>query len=141
MKKIKIAWKILRLASVDKIVITYLVFIVIFSIILQYIEPQIANIGDGIWYCFVAFTTIGFGDIVVTTTLGKIITILISLFGMIIMAIMTGVLVNYYQEINKIKANNTLENFMDKLERLPELSKDELREISDKIKKNRYKFQ
>ena len=110
------------------------------SIILAQIEPEINNFGDGIWYCFVAFTTIGFGDIVVKTLVGRIITILVSIYGILIIALITGVIVNYYQEFIKIKEKGTIESFMDKLERLPELSKKELEEISQKVKERKYKI-
>ena len=59
---------------------------------------------------------------------------------MLVVALITGVLVNYYQEINKIKLEDSIEVFMDKLERLPELSKEELQSISENVKKKRYKL-
>ena len=140
MKKIKLAWNILRKMNVDKIALSFLFLIIIASFILARFEPEINNILDGMWYCFISFTTIGFGDIVAVTAIGKIITVIIALYGIVLVAIITGVLVNYYQEINRIKMNESLEVFMDKLERLPELSKEELKEISQKVKERKYKI-
>lgn len=137
MKKIRLLWKILKKMSVDKIITTYIALMIISSFLLARFEPQINNIFDGIWYCFISFTTIGFGDIVTTTVIGRIITVVIAIYGMFIVALITGVLVNYYQEINKIKLEESIEIFMDKLERLPELSKEELKLISDRIKNKR----
>ena len=140
MKKIKLIWNILRKMNVDKIIVSFIVLMSVSSFILTRFEPQINNIGDGLWYCFIAFTTIGFGDIVVTTGIGKIITVLITICGVILVALITGVLVNYYQEVNKIKMKESMEAFMDKLERLPELSEEELKEISQKVKERKYKI-
>lgn len=140
MNRIKLAYNILRKMNVDKIILSFIVFLIISSFILVRIEPEINNIWDGMWYCFISFTTIGFGDIVAVTAIGKIITVIVALYGVILVALITGVLVNYYQEINKIKMNESVEIFMDKLERLPELSKEELKEISDKVKKRKYKI-
>ena len=126
--------------NADKIILTFLLFIFIGSFILDIIEPQINSIFDGIWYLFVSFTTIGFGDIVVTTIFGKIITMIIALYGTFIVALITGILINYYQELNKIKENESIELFLNKLENLEKLSNDELTEISDKIKKKRNKI-
>ena len=140
MKKIKLAWKILRKMSVDKIIIIYLILMLISSLLLTKFEPQIDNVFEGVWYCFITFTTIGFGDIVATTLIGRIITIIIALYGMFIVSLITGVLINYYQEINKIKVKESVEQFMDKLEKLPELSKEELKLISEKVKNKKYKL-
>ena len=140
MKKIKLACNILRKMNVDKIALSFIFFIIIASFILARFEPEISNIWDGIWYCFISFTTIGFGDIVAVTAIGKIITVIIALYGIVLVAIITGVLVNYYQEINRIKMNESVEVFMDKLDRLPELSKEELKEISQKVKERKYKI-
>ena len=139
MKKIRLACNILKKMNVDKIAVSFFFLIIIASIILARFEPEIKNIWDGLWYCFISFTTIGFGDIVVVTTIGKIITIIVALYGIVLVALITGVLVNYYQEINKIKINESTEVFLDKLERLPDLSKEELKEISQKIKERKYK--
>lgn len=140
MKKLKLILKIIKMTNVDKIILTYLLFIAICSFILILVEPHINNFGDGLWYCFVAFTTIGFGDITVTTIIGRIITILVSLYGMIVIALITGVLVDFYQEILKIKARESVQEFLDKLEQLPDLSKDELKKISETVKKRKYKI-
>lgn len=140
MKKLKLAWNILRKMNVDKIILSFILLIIMCSFILARFEPEINNIWDGVWYCFISFTTIGFGDIVVVTLIGKVITVLVALYGIILVAIITGVLVNYYQEINKIKMNESIEVFMDKLERLPELSNEELKEISKKVKERKYKI-
>ena len=140
MKKTKLIFRILKKMNVDKIITGYIILMVICSFILMCIEPQIDNIFDAMWYCFVSFTTIGFGDIVAITFLGRVITVIISLYGIIIVAIITGVLINYYQEVNKLKLNDSIEKFLYKLEKLPELSKKELTEISDYIKNRKYKL-
>ena len=140
MRKTKIAFRLLKKMNVDKIIIAYLVLMIISSWVLTYIEPQIKNVLDGMWYCFISFTTIGFGDIVASTFLGRIITIIIALYGMLIISIITSVLISYYQEINKLKVNDSVEKFLYKLERLPELKKEELKEISDNVKQKKYKL-
>ena len=132
MKKLRLAWNILKKMNVDKILIC--------SFILTKCESQIDTVWDGLWYCFVSFTTIGFGDIVAQSLIGKIITILVACCGIILVAIITGVLVTYYQEVNKIKLKESTEMFLNKLEHLPELSKEQLKELSNKIKARKFKL-
>ena len=60
-------------------------------------------IASGILY-FVAFitaTTVGYGDIVATTVLGRIVCVTLTLYGLIFFGCLSGVIVNYYSELNR----------------------------------------
>lgn len=54
-----------------------------------------------------------------------------------VIAIVTGVVVNFYTQMVEMQRKETLIMFMDKLERLPELSKEELESISRKVREFR----
>ena len=97
------------------------------------VEPGIHTWGDAMWYCFVASTTIGFGDICVVTRAGRIITVLVSAYGILMTAMVPGVVVSYYMEYLKVREKETISVFLEKLERLPDLSDDELLQLSQKI--------
>ncbi|MPN10646.1 hypothetical protein SDC9_157941 [bioreactor metagenome] len=64
----------------------------------------------------------------------------LALYGIIVVALIPGVLVSYFTEIKSMKENETIIQFLDKLENLPNLSKDELAKISDNVKQRRYKI-
>lgn len=73
-------------------------FIVIcFSAILMYLVERTAqpeafnNIGNGIWWAIVTFTTTGYGDMYPITPLGKLLGGVISLIGITMLAIPTGI--------------------------------------------------
>ena len=133
--KLKRLWVVLKRTGALEILFSFFILCIFASIILTNIEPSIKTIGDGIWYCFVASTTIGFGDIYATTTIGRVITIFISFCGIFVYAIMTGVVVSYYTEYLSNKKDETISLFLEKLENLPNLTKKELKEISEKVKK------
>ena len=97
------------------------------------VEPDITTFSDGLWYCFAVSTTIGFGDIVAVTAVGRILTVILVLYGIFVIVLIPGVVVNYFVEFNKIRYNESLLLFMDQLEHLDTLSKEELREISAKV--------
>lgn len=126
---------ILKRTGTLKMLVSFIVFYCAASAAIWLFEPNVYTIGDGFWYCFVAFTTIGFGDIVALTRLGRIITVLVSVYGIVVTAMIPGVVVSYYMEFMKIKEKETVSLFFERLEHLSELSHEELTELSDKIKK------
>lgn len=135
MLKLKRIIFVLKKTGTIKIFTSFLIFLVIVAIVLRFIEPNIKTIFDSFWYCFVAFTTIGFGDIVVTTIVGKMITIILSLYGILVTAMITGTIVSYYNEYLNDKQSDTISMFLEKLQNLPKLSKEELEDISKRINK------
>ena len=126
---------VLKRTGTIKIFFAYLILLCISGALLWAIEPQVNGLFEGIYFSFVASTTIGFGDIVPVTVLGRIITIIVTLFGILTVAMVPGVVVSYYTEYLKSKENETISTFLEKLEHLPELSKEELTELSEKVKK------
>lgn len=104
------------------------------SLLLAAVEPEVGGFGNALWCCFEAVTTIGFGDVLVTTPLGRAIVVLLSIEGIVFIAVLTGAVVNYSTELMRARRNESVALFLDKLERLPELSQDELAQISASVK-------
>ena len=52
------------------------------------------------WYCFTVITTIGFGDMVAASRLGRLLTVVLGVYGIVVVAILTSVIVNFYNEIS-----------------------------------------
>lgn len=134
MKAWKRCYKVLRRTGTLKIFKSFLLFLCAAAAALTVLEPDIDTFGDGLWYCFVAATTIGFGDLCVTTGLGRIITVFTAMYGILMTAMVPGVVVSYYMEYLKIREKETISIFLEKLERLPELSKEELEQISQRVR-------
>ena len=137
MKKHKILWGILRHTHADRILLGFVLFLLADAAIIQIVEPDINRYGDALWYCYAVISTAGFGDIVAVTLIGKTCSVLLTIYTLFVVAIVTGVVVNFYTQLVELQRKETLAAFMDKLERLPELSKDELETISRNIKRYR----
>ena len=75
-----------------------------FSYILVYLEPNIETMRDGLWYCFAIVTTIGFGDITATSVVGRILSVILGMYGIVVVALITSVIVNYYGEMRRENA-------------------------------------
>lgn len=137
MKKLRILWGILRHTHADRILLGFVLFLLVDAAIIQIVEPDINRYGDALWYCYAVISTAGFGDIVAVTLIGKTCSVLLTIYTLFVVAIVTGVVVNFYTQLVELQRKETLAAFMDKLERLPELSKDELETISKNIKRYR----
>ena len=68
------------------------------SIILPFCEEGIETFGDALWYCFMLVTTIGFGDMTAVTTAGRLISVIVGLYGIVVVALITSILVNLYND-------------------------------------------
>ena len=75
------------------------------------------------------------GDIVAMTFIGKLVSVFVTIYTIFVVAIVTGVVVNYYGQIVEMQRRETAMMFLDKLERLPELSKEDLEDISKRVQK------
>lgn len=67
------------------------------AILMYYIERRsqpdaFSNIGDSLWYTIVTFTTVGYGDITPITPLGRTLSSIISLIGISMIALPTGII-------------------------------------------------
>lgn len=135
MKTLRRLFKLLKRTGTIRIFLMYLVVLLIGGMLMSWIEPGVHGIFEGFYFCFVASSTIGFGDIVPVTIVGRIITIIVALFGILTAGMIPGVVVTYYTEYLKIREKETVTTFLEKLEHLPELDKDELIVLSEKVKK------
>lgn len=135
MLKIKRLIFVLKRTGMIRMLIAFFFFLLICAFLLFLFDPGVKTFGDGIWYSFVASSTIGFGDICVSSAFGRILTIILSLYGILIAAMIPGVVVAYYTEYLKLREQETISTFLEKLEHLPELSKEELEELSQKVKR------
>lgn len=134
MKKLRILKRILVRTHTMELIVGFFAFIFIVGAIIAIVEPEIHTYRDALWYCYACVTTIGFGDVTVTTAISKLISVILSIYAAFIIAIVTGVVVNFYNQLIKLRQQETLTAFLDKLEHLPELSKEELAQMAERAK-------
>ena len=135
MSKLKLLSFILKTSGMSKVLSSFLVFFIISAIIIWFVDSNVNSFFDAIWFCFAVVTTIGFGDIVVTNLVARIVAIILAVYGILVIAIITGVIVYYISEILKIKGTINVSEFLFDLYNLDKLSQEELKELSARIKK------
>ncbi len=135
MKKLRLLGKILRNTGADSVIIGFLGFMLLCGLLIWLREPEIRTFGEALWYCFTAVSTIGFGDVVVHTALSRTLTVLMSVYALAALAIFTAVVVNFFQQVIARGRKEALEAFLEKAERLPELSREELEALARQAKR------
>lgn len=131
----KILSMVLRRTHFFETLFVYLMVFLIVALIIYKLENIFDSYGQSLWYCFELVTTVGFGDNVAVTRAGRILSIGLSVYSIGMIAIITSTVVTYHQIKIKTQDNDILAMFMDKLEMLPELDKEELTAMSERIKK------
>ncbi len=97
--KLDVLRKIIKKTFTAEILSGFLVLIFAVASVLKNYEPGIKTMGDALWYCFALVTTIGFGDFTVVTTLGRMLSVLLGIYGIIVVSLITSIIVNFYSEI------------------------------------------
>ena len=114
------------------------VFAILFAIAtctVAALEPGVGGIGDAAWLMFQVITTIGLGDYTCVTLPGRVAAVVLSVYSVFFLALITGAVVSYCQERMAARRDESVAHFIDQLEHLPELSHDELVELSEKVKR------
>lgn len=96
--KLKVLIKIIMKTYALEIIFGLLTMMVAFSLVLTIYEPEMHYFPDALWYSFAVVTTIGFGDFAATTHVGRVITVILGLYGIIVVAVLTSIIVNFYNE-------------------------------------------
>ena len=109
------------------ILATIIASVLFFGLLFYVSEPQIESFGDGMWLALVTITTVGYGDIELSTTLGRFVASALMLLGMGLIASLTAIVsVKFIQNFVDHHTND------DVLEKLDEMQKD-LDELKKKI--------
>lgn len=78
-------------------------YVLISALVIYNVEPEsFETFFDAIYWATISLTTVGYGDIYPVTTIGRIVTMFSSVFGIAIIALPSGVITaGYLAEINK----------------------------------------
>lgn len=128
---------IVRINKFNYMLVINTLVIIFGAILISLLEEM--SFEDAVWWSFVTFTTIGYGDVLIRTTMGRIIAIILMIFGIGFIGITTSTIAAYlvnkdikrenrnfkYEAINEIKRE--LDNFDD-------LTTEELDYIYNKLK-------
>lgn len=130
-----ILWRTMKAVGAQRIFIVYLAFLLVCCGVFSLVEPEtFSSYGDAVWYCFQTITTIGFGDIVPHTMMVRALSVVVGLSALLVVALLTGVTVSFFNEKMRLRRNESFIEFDHGMERLTELSPDQLARLEDQYR-------
>ena len=93
-----------------------LFFIFLFGYLFYVSEPDVRNLGDGIWCALVTITTVGYGDITPVTTLGRVVASSLMLLGLGLIATITAIVSAKF--IQNFVDHHTNDDVLEKLDEM-----------------------
>jgi len=133
----KVFRTVFRESAMHKFYLIYLAVFFVIALLVMITDKGIDNYPDAMWYCFVACTTIGFGDFTATGVISRLLTVALYLYTTGLLALTTAMFTQMFIEMLKARKNEAVSTVIYDLEHLTELSKEELEELSRTIKSNR----
>jgi voltage-gated potassium channel len=91
-------------------------FIFLFGYLFYVSEPDVKNLGDGIWWALVTITTVGYGDITPVTTLGRVVASSLMLLGLGLIATITAIVSAKF--IQNFVDHHTNDDVLEKLDEM-----------------------
>jgi len=91
-------------------------FIFLFGYLFYVSEPDVRDLGDGIWWALVTITTVGYGDITPVTTLGRVVASSLMLLGLGLIATITAIVSAKF--IQNFVDHHTNDDVLEKLEEM-----------------------
>lgn len=108
-KSFEIIGKVLKSSKESLVAVCVLAasYIVISALVIFNVEPDsFETFFDAIYWATVSLTTVGYGDIYPVSTLGRIVTMISSIFGIAIVALPAGIITaGYMSELEKNNFN------------------------------------
>ena len=128
-------WPVIRAAGLVPWTIAFAVLFIACALLVDAFEPSVDGLGNAVWLMFQVVTTIGLGDFTCTSLVGRAAAIALSVYSVFFLALITGAVVSYCQERMQARRDASVAHFLDQLEHLPELTPEELAELSEKVKR------
>ncbi len=125
----------IKINKFNYLLIITTIIIVLGAVVISLLEEM--SFGDAIWWSFVTFTTVGYGDILLTTKVGRLVAIILMIFGIGFIGITTSTIAAY--TVNKDIRKGVKRNFKDETIEFIKMKIDDLDNISDEELDNIYR--
>lgn len=127
----------LKHTYLDEILGIFLMIIISFTLGLYLFDPSINSLFDSLWFVVATLTTVGYGDVLPNSVIGRLISLILLIVGVLIFSAITAAMASYFNRKLLNEGSDELKLISDKLDRnekeLKEL-KEEIANLNKKIK-------
>ncbi len=106
--------KIMRKTYAFELLFGLVALVAVFSLLFYTMEDGFPSYGDALWYSFAIVTTIGFGDFTVKSIIGRLLSVILGIYGLVVVAVITSVIVNFYSEVRSGEGLNAPKDEVEK---------------------------
>ncbi len=116
------------------------VVVIIFGVLVAGIDPGVKTVWDGMWWAVATVSTIGYGDVVPTSALGRVLGVLLVILGLAIFVIITAniLALTLKKETRKFRREEReVEKLVDEVRELKELQAKQTKLLERLLKKHK----
>lgn len=128
----------LKKTHLDEILGITLLIILVSTLAVYLFDPSINNILDSLWFVLSTITTVGYGDVLPNSNIGRILGLIILTLGVFIFSAVTGSMTSYFTKKIFSKENFNITENDENIKILKEdlsFNKDNLNKANNKLEK------
>ena len=103
--------------------------IITFTLSLYLFDPSMNSLFDSLWFVVSSLTTVGYGDVLPDSVIGKVISLILLIVGVLIFSAITAALASYFNKKLLNEGTEELKTIKDKLDS----NEKELKELKEEI--------
>ena len=113
----------------DEIFGIFLIIIISFTLGLYLFDPSMNSLFDSLWFVLSTLTTVGYGDVLPNSMIGKVISLILLIGGVLIFSAVTGSMASYFNKKLLNEGSEELNSINEKLD----ATQKELKELKEEI--------
>lgn len=113
--------------------VVLMIYMAVSSALLFILDSSFDSLGDALWFIVVTTTTVGYGDLTPSSIIGKYLTVLTMIIGILFVAIFTAYLSSIYNEKTEAMTRKTVQENALLIEENNQLLREQLYLINDRI--------
>ena len=132
----KFVARFLEATYLDKIIAAFIVIILGSILALYWFDPNVTSIFEAIWFVFQTITTVGYGDIIPASPVGKFVGLIVLIAGVLMFSIFTASFAYLFNDRIFKKENDEFNQKVNAIKDNLNETKSSIDEIKDKANSN-----
>lgn len=100
--------RLFQVSQLGAIVLAFVVIVILSGIVIHSIDPSVKTVEEGLWWSLATMATVGYGDVVPSSTEGRIFGALIIVMGTVFFSLLTAQLAAYMVGEDEIERDREL---------------------------------